>query len=60
MPKLASFQVKLANFLSEKGRFCFCYDRYTSAVICKVEELHLKQVKISSGYSSIKDRYAAA
>ena len=33
----------------------FCYDRYTSAVIGYVKELHLKRVKISSGYSSIKD-----
>ena len=33
VPKLASFQVKLVNFPSEKGRFGFCYDRYTSAVI---------------------------
>ena len=32
VPKLASFRVKLVNFPSEKGRFGFCYDRYTSAV----------------------------
>ena len=33
--KLGSFRVKLVNYLSEKGRFSFCYDRYSSAVIGK-------------------------
>ena len=38
--KLASFREKLVNFPSEKGRFGFCYGRYTSAVIGYVKELH--------------------
>ena len=56
MPKLASFRVKLVNFPSEKGRFGFCYDRYTSAVFGEVKELHKNTVKIGSSHSSIKDR----
>ena len=56
MPKLASFRVKMVNFLSEKGRFSICNNRYTSAVIGYVKELRQKVPKFSSSYSSIKDR----
>ena len=56
MQKLASFRVKLVNFLSEKGRSSFFYDRYTSAVIGYVKELRQKDPKFSSSNSSIKDR----
>ena len=57
VPKLASFRVKLVNFLSEKGRSRFLLRslHFGSNRLSKKKSTK-SGGKISSGYSSIKDR----